>query len=143
MLAGQLALLTSAVFTGAAVYINLVEQPARLGLDDQALLTEWKPAYKRGTAMQGSLAIVAFLLAVAAWRQTGQIGWIAGGVLMLANWPFTLVAIMPTNRKLMATELAGAGPQSRSLIARWELLHRVRTTLGIAAAVTFLWTSLM
>ncbi len=96
MLVGQLALVTAAVFAGAALYINVVEQPARLRLDPQSLLTEWKPAYKRGTAMQAPLAVVSFLLGLAAWWQTGHAGWVVGALLMIANWPFTWFAIRPT-----------------------------------------------
>lgn len=143
MLFGQLALVTAAVFTGAAVYINAVEQPARLGLDDRALLAEWKPAYQRGFAMQASLAVVGFLFGAAAWWLGGGAGWLAGALLMIANWPFTLLAIMPTNTRLMGTDLAAAGPESRALIRRWAGLHAVRTALGGAATLTFLWASLV
>ena len=142
MLLGQLARLTAAVFAGAALYINLVEQPARLGLDHRSLLTEWKPAYKRGTAMQAPLAVAGSLLGLAAWWQAGHVGWALGALLMVANWPFTFFAIMPTNGRLMATEPAAAGPESRAMIERWGSLHAARTALGFAASLAFLWASL-
>jgi hypothetical protein len=142
MLVGQLALVTAAVFAGAALYINVVEQPARLRLDPQSLLTEWKPAYKRGTAMQAPLAVVSFLLGLAAWWQTGHAGWAIGALLMIANWPVTFFAIMPMNNRLIMIEPSQAGLESRAMIERWGTLHAVRTALGIAASVAFLWASL-
>lgn len=142
MLAGQLALIVAAIFAGAAVYINAVEQPARLGLDDRALLTQWKPAYVRGFAMQASLAIVGFLLGLLAWWQTGGWLWLAGAIVLVANWPFTVIAIMPTNKILMTTDLDKAGPDSRALLQKWAGLHAVRTALGFAATVIFLLASL-
>lgn len=141
MLIGQLALVAAAVFSGAALYISVAEQPARLGLDDRSLLTEWKPSYKHGLAMQAPLAIVGFLLGLAAWWQAEHVGWILGALLMIANWPVTFFAIMPTNNKLMATDRAVAGPETRATIMRWGRLHALRTALGFAACLAFLWAS--
>jgi hypothetical protein len=67
----DISLVTAALFTGAAFHVRFAEQPARLGLDDRALLTQWKPAYKRGLTMQAPLAILAFVLGIVAWWFTG------------------------------------------------------------------------
>src|SRR3954452_23602835 len=109
MFYAYLALATASIFFGAPFYINFAEQPARLSLDDRSLLAEWKPAYKRGFVMQSALAIISFLLGILAWWITGRIAFIVGGVLMLANWPWTILGIMPTNTVLMTTELDQVG----------------------------------
>jgi hypothetical protein len=136
MLSGQLALIAAALFSGAAVYINFAEQPARLGLSDQALLDEWKPAYKRGTMMQAPLAVIGFLLGAWAWWQTGLALDAVGGLLMLANLPVTLIGIMPTNNRLMA--MTTATSETRPLIVKWGGLHAIRTALGFGAIIAFL-----
>ena len=141
MLAGELALVVAAIFSGAALYVSVAEQPARLHLDDTALLTEWKPAYKRGFAMQAPLAVIGFVLGLIAWWQSGDWLWALGAVVLVANWPYTLVVIMPTNNKLTAIESAGAGPETRALIETWAKLHAGRTALGFAATILFLWAS--
>ena len=69
MLSGSLALLLSALFAGAALYVSFVEHPARATLDDRAALGEWQPSYKRGAVMQASLAVFAFLAGLVAERQ--------------------------------------------------------------------------
>ncbi len=76
MLAGQLALSVAAVFAGAAIYVSVAEQPARLHPDDRSLLAEWKPAYQRGFAMQASLAVIGFLAGLLAWWQTDDWRWL-------------------------------------------------------------------
>jgi hypothetical protein len=142
MLFGQLALVVAALFAGAAIYINVAEQPSRLQLDDHALLTEWKPAYKHGFAMQAPLAIIGFVFgALAAW-QTANWWWLLGGIVLAANWPFTIFAIMPTNNRLMAMEPGSVTAEARQLVERWGYLHAVRSALGAAATLIFLKASL-
>ena len=141
MLAGHLALSAAALFTGAAVYINIAEQPARLLLDDRSLLREWKPSYKRGLAMQAPLAVAGSVLGVIAWWQSKEWSWLAGAFLLLANWPYTLLGVMPTNNRLMAMDPDAADLDIRGLMMKWGGLHAVRSALGALATVFFLWAA--
>jgi hypothetical protein len=132
---GHLALVIAAAFAGAAIYISIAEQPARLKLDDQALLAVWKPSYKRGFAMQAALALLGCLCGVLAWYDKGQGGYLWGGALLFLNWPWTLLAMWPTNRKLMALDGRDRHPEARALIRKWGMLHAVRAALGAAATI--------
>jgi hypothetical protein len=138
MLAGYLAFMIASVFTGAAFYVSFAEQPARLGLDDRALLADSKPSYKRGLAMQAPLPIAGCILAIVAWRLTDRVPFLLGAILLIANWPWTIWGIMPTNRVLMTTDLEAAGPHTRAMIVKWNRLHSVRTSLGSLAMIAFL-----
>ena len=142
LLAATLAVVTAALFTGAALYVSAVEHPARLGLDDAALLAEWKPSYKRGAAIQAPLALIGTVLGVLAFLGSYDWRWLLGAALMLANWPYTLIAIMPTNKRLLALA-PGAHPETRALMRSWGRLHAVRTLLGVAATFAFLWVVLL
>ena len=142
MLAGRLALVAAALFAGAAIYVNVAEQPARLDLGDKALFTQWRSSYKRGFAMQAPLALVGSVLGLSAWWQTNDSHWLVGAMVLIANWPYTLFAIMPTNKQLKAINSAGAGSKSRMLIEKWGRLHAARSALGFAATLVFLGASM-
>ena len=139
MWTGDLALATAAVFTGAAIYVNVAEHPARLTLDTQALLTEWKPSYERGAMMQASLAIISGALGVLAFLFTYDWRWLLGAALILAPWPYTMFIIMPTNHVLKSTEPSQATEQTRDLLLQWGRLHMGRSALGVFATAAYLW----
>jgi hypothetical protein len=136
---GLLALITAAIFSGAAFYVNFAEQPARLSLDDRALLAEWKPAYARGAVMQAPLAVISFLLGMLAWWQIGHVGFLIGALLIIAPWPWTLLVIKPVNDALLATDVDEAGSASRALIVKWGTVHAARTLMGALATAGLFW----
>jgi hypothetical protein len=135
----ELALATAAAFTGAAIYVNVAEQPARLALDGKALLAEWKPSYARGFAMQASLALASALFGILAFWLIRDWRWLVGGLLIFANWPYTLIVILPVNKRIEATPPDAANAETRSLIERWGTLHAGRSVLGAAAMLVYLW----
>jgi hypothetical protein len=140
MLAAHLALVFAAAFAGAALFVNVAEQPARLALDDPALLREWQRSYDRAAPMQGGLALLAALVGfVAAW-QLHDWRLAVGALLIIANWPYTLLVIKPTNDRLHAIKPEQANAQTRQAIISWGHLHGGRSALGVAATLVFLWT---
>jgi hypothetical protein len=142
MFAGQLALIAAAMFAGAAIYISVAEQPARLELGDGAQLIEWKSSYTRGLLMQAPLALAGSVLGLLAWGQSEDWFWLLGTLVLVANWPYTLFAIVPTNNQLKAIDPGHAGSRSRALIEDWGRSHAIRSALGIAATLIFLCASM-
>lgn len=132
-----IALTSAALFAGAAGYISMVEHPARLLLDDEPLLAQWQPSYAKALPIQSGLAILGGVCGLAAWYVSGRWLWIAGSAVLLANWPFTIIAIMPTNKRLQAARPAQAGPDTRALLLSWGRLHDLRSLLGLSSTLLF------
>jgi hypothetical protein len=129
----------AAVFFGIALYINLAEQPARLALADMPLLEQWKVSFGVGFVLQGSLTMAAGLAGLGAWWVNRDWRYAAGGLLMLANWPWTLLVIAPINNALLAISVAAAGPSSRALVEQWGTVHSGRTAISCIAICLLLW----
>jgi len=134
-----LATFTAAIFAGAALYINLVEHPARMALDTKSARLQWAPSYRRATWMQAPLALVSFATGLASWWMGGGTGWAIAALLMGAVVPFTFLGIMPTNHRLLAPERDLGSVETRALLGHWARLHAVRTALSLLATVVYIW----
>jgi len=137
----QLALVAAAIFTGAAIHINVAEQPARLQLDpgpptctmeaqlrariDLAILARDRVGCARcdGLFWQLGLALAAWSgadprqLALHARGSSGQQG-------------------------LEAAPPGAANVETRDLVETWGKLHAVRSALGLGATLVYLWATL-
>jgi uncharacterized membrane protein len=138
MLLELIATFCTALFAGAALYINLVEHPARLEPGTAAAVREWRPSYRRATVLQASLAVAGLLAAVGAWIQGRGIPVLIAGLALGFVVPFTLVIIFPTNRRLSDPALDEGSAQAAALLATWNRLHAVRSAAALVALVILL-----
>ena len=133
------ALICATLFAGAALYISLVKHPARLVLSNAPLLMQWQPSYKRALPIQSGLAVAGGVAGLVVGYFVADWHWFAGSILLLANWPFTLLVIMPVNKRLMAMQEHEAGAGGRAMLVQWGKLHNVRSALGAATMLLFAW----
>jgi uncharacterized membrane protein len=133
------AMVCAGLFAGAALYITLVEHPARLECGTELAAIEFGPSYRRAARLQASLAAVGFLAAVVAALLGRSFLILAGGLLLGSVIPFTLLIIYPTNDRLLDPALDRRSDQARALLDRWGRLHTVRTVLSMLAFGMLIW----
>lgn len=134
-----IAVLACTLFTGASIYINLVEHPARMSCGTAIAAKQWAPSYKRATIMQVSLAVVAALAGLIRGLLGGGVFWYVAAVLIFSVIPFTVIVVLPTNNRLLAPGRDLASAETHQLLERWGRLHSVRSVLSLIASVLFVW----
>ncbi len=141
MIISSLALATAGAFTGASLYVNYVEQPARLALSDDALIKEWEPSDHRGFIVLAGLAALAALFGFIAFRELEDIRWLFGALVAIASWPYTYLAIVPLNNRILALIGADAAHEARQVIGLWGRLEIGQTALGLLATLIYVWAA--
>jgi uncharacterized membrane protein len=133
MLLELIATLCAGLFAGAAIYVNLVEHPARLECGTALAIRQFGPSYRRATVMQASLAALGLVASVGAWLEGRERVVLIAGLMLGLVIPFTLVVILPTNKALLDPTLDRGSAEAAALLARWGRLHAVRSILSIVA----------
>ena len=137
-IAELIAVLSCSLFTGAAVYVSLVEHPARMQCGVEIAATEFPPSYRRATVLQVIAAALGLLSSIAAWFAGATYWWLVAGAILGSVIPFTLIVILPTNRQLLTPTLDRRSPQTEQLLAHWAALHGVRSVVSGLALLLFL-----
>jgi uncharacterized membrane protein len=137
MIAMPVATVAAGLCAGAAMYITVVEPPARVECGQALAIKEFGPSYRRAAVMQGVLAVVGLLASFIAWYQEFGLGWLIGGLLLGTLVPFTLVVVIPTNRRLLDPGLDSGSGEAGELLTRWGQLHAMRTVVSVAVFMAF------
>jgi uncharacterized membrane protein len=96
------------------------------------------PSYRRAAPVQVTLALVATIAGVLSWLVGGHVLWLIGALLIFSVIPFTLLVIMPINKRLLAPGLDTKSPTTGVLLAHWDRLHSVRSIASLIASCLFL-----
>ena len=138
MISQAFALVFAAAFVGAAFYVNWVEQPARLALDEEALLKEWAPSDSRGMGLLAALAVVAAISGFVSYFESQDVRWAIGALIIIASWPYTYFVMEPLNNQILSLrgrDVAAA----RALVRQWGVVESGLTAIGVVAVIIFLW----
>jgi Domain of unknown function (DUF1772) len=138
MISGTLALAFAAAFTGASFYVNWVEQPARLKLDDAALLSEWGPSDSRGVALLAGLALLAAIAGFIAYFDTQDVRWAFGAIVMILSWPYAFFLMSPLDNQVRSLR-GGDVAAARALVRQWGIVESGLTAIGAVAVLVLLW----
>jgi len=137
MIAMFVATVAVGLFAGASAYVTLVQHPAWVACGPALSVRHFGASTRRAAIMQGGLAVLGLVSSALAWFQGSGVGWLLGGLLLGGMVPFTLVIIMPTNRRLEDPQLDVGSSEAAALLLRWGRLHAVRTAVGITVFVMF------
>ncbi len=132
------ATLCTALFAGAAIYINLVEHPARMECGTSLAVRQWRPSYRRATVMQAGLALVGCVSGISAWLAGRGVAVLLASLVLATVIPFTLIVILPTNHALQDPRLDVAGATAADLLVKWNRLHAVRSAAALVALLILL-----
>ncbi len=138
MLSGLIALAFAAAFAGAAIYVNWVEQPARLKLEDQALLSEWGPSDSRGVALLAAFALASAVAGFVAFFASQDVRWVFGALIVISTWPYAFFVMAPLNNQILSLHGADVAA-ARALVRQWGLLESGFAAIGVLAVAMFLW----
>ena len=128
---------SAACSAGGAIYISIVEHPARIA-DPEIAIRQFRESYPRAVPWQASTAAICFLSSIILAFVDRNWLWALGGVALGIVIPFTLIVIFPTNKKILDPTTVLTPADAAMLLRRWGALHWIRSILGIGGLIALL-----
>lgn len=129
------------IIAGGAIYINVVEHPARMELDDsQSLHRQWRESFDRAKFLMAGTSLLPIVGGIAAFAidQTEGKPWLITAIMLAFNVPYTAIAMKPKvidpiyDYQVASKKSPG---EIRDTVAKWNSFHKVRTVVDISALI--------
>lgn len=131
--------MTTGVMAGLALYINLVEHPARMQIDDvKSLHKQWKAGFDRAKLLMVGVSLIPICGGIAAYAMNHSKGkpWLIAAGMLVVNIPYTALVILPRSiRPINDYEVVARKDPAevKDTVDKWNTLHTVRTVVDLAA----------
>jgi len=89
--------------------------------------------------MQVTLAVLAAVTGLVQWVIGEGVSWLVGAAFIVSVIPFTVVAILPTNKRLLEPGRDNTSAETRRLLEAWGHLHAVRSVVSLVATLIYLY----
>jgi len=123
---------------GIALTATVIVHPILVMAKKVTAIEVFKPFFDKTHIWVLVLSIIVTLLALAYSLMTGHWWWFGISMLMHLNGPYTILFMMPLNRRLMDENVDPLSEQTASDIRKWGGLHLVRTILNGLIFISFI-----
>lgn len=137
-------LISSALVSGAAFYVSMVENPARnKGMTPQVRLKSFIPTYNKAAVSQATNLIISIIISGTLYFLTWNVLWAVGCGFLLFVLGFTLLQILPLNHILITPDANHSDDKITELLSRWTKFQVARTIACIAAFIIFAYATIV
>jgi hypothetical protein len=134
-----IAKVSTSLFAGNAIYVSLVEHPARLSCGTSLAATVFPASFYKAAKLQVSLILLGTAGALTSYCiKPEDTRWLVAGVMLFISLPYTFAVMKPTLNKLLSDNIDKEAEETRSNLVRWGKMHAVRSILSTVAMLIML-----
>lgn len=115
---------------GVALTASVIIHPILVKVEKTVAIEIFKPFFDKTHILVLILSIFITILALVYSIFTGNLWWVGVSLLLHLNGPYTLLFMMPINKRLMDKNVDPGSEKTAEDLKKWGKLHLVRTVLN-------------